>query len=111
MPDDQHKVVYVPNKGEHDYSAAWDFGEVVFCTAGTMSRTDIPTMYSELSKAMESAEPDDYILMTSLTSLCSIACSIFASKFGRLNLLMYERGRYIERSVHILEATQPVPTT
>ncbi len=56
-------------------------------------------MYSELHKSMAGAEPDDYILLTSLTSLCSIACSIFAYKFGRLNILIFEDGEYIERTL------------
>jgi len=48
---------------------------------------------------MAEARPDDYILLTSLTSLCSIACSLFAHKFGRLNLLIFEEGEYLERTL------------
>ena len=89
--------VYIPNKQTHDYSAAWDFGELVFCTNGQVNRKDFNTMYSELSTAMADAELDDYILLSSLTSLCSIACAIFAHRFGCLNLLVFEDGAYIER--------------
>ena len=89
--------VYVPNKGSHDYTAAWDFGDLVFCTGGRVNRKDLTTMHSELSHAMDDADEGDYILLTSLASLCAIACSIFATRFGRLNLLIFEDGEYVER--------------
>jgi len=91
------KRVYVPNKGTHDYSEAWAFGEVVFCTEGFVNRKDLLTMQAEIENAFVDAEPDDYILLTSLTTLCSVACSIFTHRFGRLNLLIFEDGKYLER--------------
>jgi hypothetical protein len=97
MPITKLRRVYVPNKGSHDYTAAWDFGDLVFCTDGRVNRRDLNTMYAELSKAFEDADEGDYILLTSLSSLCAIACSIFVNKFGRLNLLIFEGGEYIER--------------
>lgn len=94
------KKVYIPNKGLHDYTNAWSFGDLVFCTDGQVNRRDLHTMHSELSTAMDEAEEDDYILITGLTALCSIACGIFASRFGKLNLLIHEGGgRYLERSI------------
>lgn len=91
------KRVYVPNKGVHDYSDAWNFGEVIFCTEGFVNRKDLLTMQAELTEALHDAEPDDFILLTSLNALCSVACSIFAHRFGRLNLLIFEEGKYLER--------------
>jgi len=93
------KLVFVPNRGTHDYSNAWRFGDLVFCTSGPVNRRDLLSMYSDLSRSMAEARPDDYILLTSLTSLCSIACSLFAHKFGRLNLLIFEDGEYLERTL------------
>lgn len=94
-----NRIVFVPNRAGHDFSDAWRFGDLVFCTDGLLNRKDIASMQSELSKAMQHSEPDDYILLTSLTSLCTIACSIFARKHGRLNLLLYEDGQYLERTI------------
>lgn len=91
------KRVYVPNKGTHDYSDAWNFGEVIFCTEGFVNRKDLLSMQADLNAALADAEPDDFILLTSLTTICSVACSIFAHKFGRLNLLIFEDGKYLER--------------
>lgn len=99
MDNERKKLVFVPNKGLHDYNDAWRFGELVFCTEGLINRNDVLSMQSELELAMHDAEPDDYILLTSLASLCSIACSLFAHRFGRLNLLVFEKGEYLERSL------------
>lgn len=92
-------VVYVLNKGAHDYSDAERFGKIIFCTDGSMDRYDTNQMYRELSEAMEMSMSDDYILLTSLTSLCSVACAIFAAKHKRLNLLIHKDTGYVARSV------------
>lgn len=91
--------VYVLNRGPHDYEHAEQFGELVFCTEGLLDRDDTSQMYRELLEAMQDSQQDDYILLTSLTSLCSIACSIFTYKHGRLNLLIYKDGTYIQRTL------------
>ncbi len=94
------RVVYVPNKDARlDYSAAYDFGHVMFCTEGELNRKDVTTMHSALSSALAESEPDDYILIGSLATVCAVACAVFAKTHGRLNLLLYERGKYIERSI------------
>lgn len=94
------KRVYVPNKGQHDYTDAWNFGELIFCTEGTINRKDLLTMHAELDNAMLDARNDDYILLTGLTSICVVACAIFASRFGRINLLIHDDGHYLERSLN-----------
>lgn len=97
MPTTYNTKVFVPNKGSHDYTAAWDFGDLIFCTEGPVNRTDFLTMHSDLHKSMQNAQPDDFIMLSSLPSLCCIMCSIFASRFGRLNILIFEDGEYIAR--------------
>lgn len=91
--------VFVVNKGAHDYSKAERFGELVFCTDGTLSKFDLNQMYRELTAAMREAGPDDWILLTSLTTLCSVACAIFGRRFGRLNLLIFKDNDYVERRI------------
>jgi hypothetical protein len=99
LPDRQQRWVFVPNKGTHDYTNAWNFGQLIFCTTGHVNRKDFQTMYNDLRLAMEDAQPDDYIMISSLSSLVALACAIFGNKFGCLNLLVYEDGQYIERHV------------
>ena len=91
--------VYVLNKAAHDFSDAERFGELVYCTQGSIDKMDLQQMYREMSEALLDSQPDDYILLTSLASLCSIACSIFSLMHGRLNLLIFHNGAYYNRSI------------
>jgi hypothetical protein len=52
-------------------------------------------------EAMVLSGPEDYIVPCSLNVMNAIACAIFAHKHGRLNLLLYKDGVYIERN-HVL---------
>ena len=92
-------LVYVINKGPHDYSAAERFGELIYCTDGNLDKWDIAQHYRILDDILVDSAPDDYLLLTSLASLCSIACAIFAHKHGRLNLLIYRNDGYVEKTI------------
>lgn len=99
MTAEVKRLVFVPNKGPHDYTDAYHFGELVFCTEGKVNRKDLRTMQSQVALALDDAEPEDYILVSGLASLCIVACALFAHRFGRLNVLLFEEGEYIERSL------------
>lgn len=88
--------VYILNKGGYDYSAAEQYGTITYCTDGPLKKHDLSQMIRLLRAALEDSHADDFIVLTSLSSLCSLACSIFALKHKRLNLLIYKRGRYYE---------------
>jgi len=98
--------VYIPNKGAHDYESAKRFGELVFCTDGVLDKWDTSQMYRELSSAMEDSCADDYIVLTSLASLCGIACAIFAAKHGKLNLLIHRADGYVARTLMLDNETK-----
>lgn len=93
------QLVFVPNKSPYDYTKAWDFGDLVFCTEGELNSMDVLTMQKDLEDAMADADPEDLILVGSLTSLCSVACAIFAHRFGRLNLLLFKNGSYVVKKL------------
>lgn len=92
--------VYVVNKGPHNYQDAEQFGELVFCSEGTLDKLDTNNMYRELSSAMQDSIPEDWILVTSLATLCSVACALFAAKHGCVNLLVFHEGRYLPRMLN-----------
>ncbi len=93
--------VYIVNNGGHDYTDALRFGDLVFCTHGTLDKFDTSQMYRELADAMFDSQPEDFILLTSLTSLCCIAAAIFAQKHGQLHLLLHKGGQYLPRSLYL----------
>ena len=68
---------------------------------GSVNRYATNSMIRAFGEAMEGSEKDDYIVPCSLNVMNSIACAIFAHKHGRLNLLLFKDGSYIERN-HIL---------
>jgi hypothetical protein len=93
--------VFVLNKAGHDYSDAERFGEIVFCTEGSLDKMDTQQMYRDLSTELSKSESCDFLLLTSLASLCSVASAIFAAKHGCLNLLLFHNDRYVVRSIFL----------
>jgi len=93
-----NSIVYIPNKGNHDYSDAARFGEIQFLTLGRIRRYDISQLYNEMAKGMKDADENDFVLVSSLPIVGHIATSIMARKFGRVNLLLFCDGAYIERT-------------
>ncbi|OQB07995.1 MAG: hypothetical protein BWY21_01491 [Parcubacteria group bacterium ADurb.Bin216] len=92
------KNVYVVNKSSHDFSAAEEFGKIIFLSEGSMNRYSTNSMIRQFSEAMSQSKEDDYIVPCSLNVMNSIACAIFAHKHGSLNLLLFKDGTYIERN-------------
>jgi len=93
----KNPTVYVVNKSGHDYSDAERYGKLHFITEGTLDRFNVNNMHRICSDTFQTARPNDYILITSLTILCAVACATFAQRFNTLNLLIFKDGKYIER--------------
>lgn len=94
-------VVYVPNRGAHDYEDAKQYGELVFLTSGVVERYRTNTIYRELMVGMADAQADDYLLVSSLSILNSIISGILARQFGKINFLLFRDGKYLLRTVNI----------
>lgn len=92
-------LVYCVNRGGHDYSAAERFGQLFYLTEGKLEKYDVSQMMRECEFGLADSTPEDYILLTSLTTLCSVACSMFAHRHGRLNLLIHKGEGYVERKL------------
>lgn len=93
------KKVFVINRGGHDYSRAERFGSLVYCSEGLLAKSDIGHMFRIIQSKMVDSGPEDYILISGLSSMSSVACAIFGHKHGRLNLLIYWDGDYVERNI------------
>ena len=93
--------VFIVNKSAHVFGPAEKYGEVVFLSEGSMNRYATNSMVRQFESVMKDSSPEDRIVPCSLNVMNSIACAIFAHKHGRLNLLLYKDGVYIERN-HIL---------
>ncbi len=95
--------VYIVNKGGHDFSGATKFGEVVYLSEGRLDKYALTEMYREFSEKLRDSGSDDFLLITSLASSCSVAAACFAFLHGRLNLLLFKEGKYIERKLKLDE--------
>ena len=100
MPNQDRKV-YVTNRGGHSYEAAEKFGEVVYITEGTLNRFATSSLYRAFVDGMKDSQPQDYILITSMSIVNAIGAAVFARKHGCLNLLLYRSGEYILREIDI----------
>jgi hypothetical protein len=97
--------VYLVNKGCHDYSQAERFGELVALSDYSMDRFDLSKIWRKYEPILRESEPGDYILPSGLTVMTVVACSIFVSIHGRLNLLLFKGqkgkkgGAYVEETL------------
>jgi len=97
--DTTFQKVYIVNRGKHDYSKAKRWGRLVTLTRGRLEPTDSMRIYSQINSMLKASTVDDYLLMSGLVLANMIAAAIFVKKHGRLNLLIYKDGDYIERSI------------
>ena len=91
--------VYIVNRSSHDFSAAEQFGRIVFLSEGPMNRYSVNNMMRLFTDRMKDSLPDDYLVPCSLNVMNSIASAILAHKHGRLNLLLFKQGTYLERNI------------
>ena len=95
--------VFILSDGGHDYSPAKHYGELVFCTDEIIRRDDVAHMFRVLRVALADAEPGDFLLISSLSSMCAVAASILSYQFGELHLLGYKDGHYVQRDLVLEE--------
>ena len=93
--------VYIISRSAHDFSDAERFGELVFLSDGPMNRYSCNNMCRVFATHLRHSSPDDYLLLTGLSVMNSIACALFAALHQRLNLLLYKQGKYIERNLDL----------
>jgi hypothetical protein len=93
--------VYIVNKSIHDFSAAEEFGNLVYLSTGSINRFNTSRLYRLFYPVLKDSKEDDYILVTGLTIMNLVAAFIFTIKHKRLNLLLFKsiggRKEYLER--------------
>ena len=100
---EQRKKVFIVNKSSHDFKEAEKYGELVFLSSGPMNRYATNSMIRSFEDILINSSENDYIVPCSLNVMNSIACAIFANLHGRLNLLLFKDGLYIERNHKLVE--------
>lgn len=95
--------VWVINRSAHDYSGAARWGNIRFMSNGPVNRYATSKIFRMLNESLRSSKNNDYILLTGLTVMACIACSIFALRHKRLNLLIFRPAThtYVERRMNL----------
>lgn len=99
--------VFVPNRSFHNFSGAEKYGELIFLTEGSVRRTNVNQLYRECYQKMASAQPGDFLLVSSLAILNAIPASILAHRFGRVNFLIFTKDQYLVREIVLPKEGDP----
>jgi len=93
--------VLIVNKGLHDYTSAKEFGSLVSLTEGTHSRVNVTQMVRSMGATIEASSPEDWLLISGTTVINCVACTLFALRHGRLNLLIHtaRENMYVPRTL------------
>ena len=91
--------VFITNKSPHNFEDAERFGDLVFLTSGEIDKYKVNVIYRTLAEQLEHSQPEDYLVVSSLSIMQNIASSILAVQHGVVNYLLFSRGKYIERQV------------
>lgn len=103
------RKIFIVNKSGHNFSPALEFGDkLIYLTEGDIPRGKTNKAYRTICRRLENSEPTDYLLLSGLSIINTIAGAVFARKHGRLNLLIYKKktggpGFYISREINIDE--------
>lgn len=92
-------TVYIVSKSAHDFSAAERFGDLVALSVGPMNRYNTNNIHRQFYDILQDSKPDDYVLICGLSIMSCIACSIMTHLHGRLNILIFKNGKYVERNM------------
>ncbi len=85
----------------HDFTPAAEYGELVYITKGLVPRYKTNTIYRQVAEALSEAHEEDYLVISSLAIISSLASAFLARRFGKVNYLLFRDGRYVERVVDI----------
>lgn len=96
-------TVYIVSKSAHDFSPAERFGDLVALSVGPMNRYNTNNIHRQFWDILRESTPDDYILICGLSIMSCIACSIMTQLHGKLNMLIFKNGSYVERNLILSE--------
>jgi len=96
--------VFVVNDSGHYMADAERYGNLIHMTVGLVDKFAVTTMHRTFRTCMRHSTPEDYILVSGPTVMCSVACAVFAAMHGRLNLLLWKfekdgKDRYVHHKL------------
>lgn len=88
--------VFIMNESGHDFSAAEEFGDLVFITKGQLVGRQLNKHFRAAEKALRDFSSDDFILCTSLQLLNFVVGFVVGwRRVSPIQILYYHNGGYI----------------
>lgn len=84
-------TVWVVNYAGHDFSSALSWGEIRPLTHGYVSLESLDRLKYIFVEATKDSSPEDWLLLSGLMVLNSLASLIMWHRHGRVNLLIHDR--------------------
>lgn len=91
--------VYIPNDNGHDFTAAAAYGQLIFLTRGPVDKLATRTLCETIQNKMSDSQPEDCILINSLSTLVGIASALQMHKWGSVDYLIHTPKGYVRRTV------------
>ena len=95
--------VFILNRGCHNFSAAKQYGELIFMTEGLINRYAVSEIYRTFEEYLADSTDQDYLLVSGMSTMLVVASGILSAKHGCLNLLLYKSGKYLQRCITFKE--------
>jgi len=86
----KHRV-FVTNYAGHDYTQAEQFGKIVFVTKGFVSFESLDRLKFMVTESLLDTTPDDYILLSGTTLICSLVVSIWLHMHKVAHILNWDK--------------------
>jgi hypothetical protein len=93
------KTVYIVNHAGFNYESAKEYGTLVFLSKGYIDLKTNPEVIPSLKSLIESATPDDILLLSGNNLLCVIAVDLWKSIHQKVNILHWSNGKYDEHTL------------
>ena len=91
--------VFIVNRGCHNFSAAKSYGELIFMTHGVINRYSVSEICRVFEEHLAHSTPEDYLLVSGMSTMLVVASGLLSAKHGCLNLLLYKNGKYLKRCI------------
>lgn len=93
--------VYVVSDSGHDYSKAWEHGEVVFLLESKVNVFAIGKLVRTVEEKLAGARPEDYLVLSGSSVGGCLAFHSLLERLGRVQLLIFSfrDQRYEVRTV------------
>lgn len=90
-------VVWLVNKGGHDYSDLERFGRIIPLTTGSVNIFNPDRLMVGMGHHINMAKDSDYLVISGSPLLNAIAVAMWLAKFQHVNLLQHSirQGKYL----------------